>query len=423
MTLAITNGTIIDGRGGDPLVGTLLIEEEHIIALGRKDQVAIPREAIVIDAMGGSVIPGLIDCHVHFMLEYPDIMRGLITQPSLRLLQAIPRMRSTLEAGITTVRDAGGTPAGLKIAVEQGIVTGPRMQVAVSLISQTGGHGDGFFPCCVDIGLFGIRFYDVPDGVADGVEEVRKTTREILRAGADWIKLATTGGVLSASDAPTSSQLTIEEIATAVYEAAAQEKRCMAHAQGSQGIKNALLGGVASIEHGVYLNDELINLMLEKDVYLVPTLVAPLAVAEFAREHPDILPPMMAEKANGVIEAHKQSFRHAIEAGVKVAMGTDSGVSRHGENGRELLLMVENGMTPMQVIVASTGNAARLLHLDKYVGTLEVGKLADVVVVNGDLLGDIGKIVDQSNVKLVLKGGRAAKNTFEARVPMMVGGM
>src|SRR5437660_4113705 len=259
-------------------------------------------------------------------------------------------MRATLEAGITTVRDAGGTPAGLKIAVEQGIITGPRMQVAVSLISQTGGHGDGFFPCCVDIGLFGIRFYDVPYGVADGIEEVRKTTREILRAGADWIKLATTGGVLSVSDTPTSSQLTVEEIATAVYEAAAQEKRCMAHAQGSQGIKNALLGGVASIEHGVYLNDELIDLLIENNVYLVPTLVAPLDVAEFASEHPDILPPMMATKALDVIEAHQQSFRHAVEAGVNIAMGTDSGVGMHGENGGELALMVENGMTTMQAI-------------------------------------------------------------------------
>ncbi|SRR6266487_3985776 len=419
--LAITNGTIIDGRGSDPIIGTLLIEGERISALGRQNQVSIPRDATVIDAMGGSILPGLIDCHVHFMLEYPDIMRNLITQPSLRLLQAIPRMRATLEAGITTVRDAGGTPVGLKIAVERGIVAGPRMQVAVSVISQTGGHGDGFFPCCVDIGLFGIRFYDVPNGVVDGVEEVRKATREIMRAGADWIKLATTGGVLSTADAPTSSQLTVDEITTAVYEAAAQEKRCMAHAQGSQGIKNALLAGVASIEHGVYLNDELIELMLEKEVYLVPTLVAPLAVVEFAKEHPDILPPMMASKAIGVIEAHKQSFRQAVEAGVKVAMGTDSGVGKHGENGRELQLMVENGMTPMQAIMASTANAARLLHLDEFVGTLEVGKLADVIVVDGDVLGDISTIADPANVKLVLKGGRAAKNTQEVSVPMMVG--
>lgn len=420
MTLAITNGTIIDGRGGEPLIGTLVIEDERITNLGRQGQVAIPHHATVIDAMGGSILPGLIDCHVHFMLEYPDIMGGLITQPSLRLLQAIPRMRATLEAGITTVRDAAGSPAGLKIAVERGMVAGPRMQIAVSMISQTGGHGDGFYPCCVDIGFFGMRFYDVPSGVSDGIDEVRKATRKILRAGADWIKLATTGGVLSTSDAPTSSQLTVEEVATAVYEAAAQEKRCMAHAQGSQGIKNALLGGVASIEHGVYLNDELIDLMLKQDVYLVPTLLAPLAVVEFAKEHPDILPPMMAAKATGVIEAHRQSFRRAVEAGVKVAMGTDAGVGKHGENGRELVLMVENGMTPMQAIVASTANAARLLHLDQNVGTLEVGKLADVVIVDGDIVGDIRKIANPTNVKLVLKGGRAAKNTFDVRVPLIV---
>ncbi len=421
-SIAIMNGSIIDGRGGDPLTGmTLLIEGERIAAIGPRDQVHIPRDAIVIDAMGGSILPGLIDCHVHFLLEYPDVLRALITQPSLRLLQAIPRMRLTLEAGVTTIRDAGGSPAGLKIAVERGIVAGPRMQVAVSIITQTGGHADGFYPCCVDLGFFGLRLYDVPDGVADGVDEVRKAAREILRAGADWIKLATTGGVISTSDAPTSSQLTVEEIATAVYEAAAQEKRCMAHAQGSQGIKNALLGGVASIEHGVYLTDELIDLMLKRNVYLVPTLVAPQAVIEFGQEHPDILPPMMATKAIDVIEAHRQSFRRAVEAGVQVAMGTDSGVGKHGENGRELQLMVENGLTPLQAIVASTSNAARLLHLDGSLGTLEVGKLADVIVVDGDVLSDISRIVDPRNVKLVLKGGKAAKNTLGAGVPMIAG--
>src|SRR5712692_2021184 len=340
MTIAITNGTIIDGRGNDPLTGmTILIEDARITALGRSNSVTIPHGAQVIDARGGSILPGLIDTHVHFTMEYPDVLRGLLTPPSLRLFQAIPRMRATLEAGVTTVRDAAGSPAGLKIAVERGIIAGPRMQVAISLISQTGGHGDGFYPCCVDIGFFGTNYLDVPNGVADGIEEVRKAVREVLRAGADWIKLATTGGVLSTADTPTSSQLTLEEIATAVYEAAAQEKRCMAHAQGTQGIKNALLAGVASIEHGIYLTDELIDLMLEKDAYLVPTLVAPLAVIKFSQEHPELLPPVMAAKAQSVVEDHQRSFRRAVEAGVKVAMGTDSGVGRHGDNGQELVLM------------------------------------------------------------------------------------
>src|SRR5579884_2102220 len=421
MVIAITNGTLIDGRGGDPQTGmTIVIDGEHISALGRQGQVHIPREATVIDANGGSILPALIDTHVHFTMEYPDVLRGLLTPPSLRLLQTIPRMRATLEAGVTTVRDAAGSPAGLKMAVERGIVAGPRMQVAITLISQTGGYGDGFYPCCVDIGFFGGSFTDIPRGVADGIEEIRKTVREVLRAGADWIKLATTGGVLSTADAPTSSQLTVEEIATAVYEAAAQEKRCMAHAQGTQGIKNAILAGVASIEHGVYLTDELIDLMLDRDVWLVPTLVAPLAVVDFSREHPEILPPMMAAKAISVVKDHQQSFRKAVEAGVKIAMGTDSGVGKHGENGYELQLMVENGMTPMQAILASTARAAELLHLDKQLGTIEEGKLADIIVVSGNVLSDIKQIASADNVKLVLKGGKAAKNTLEAKVPVQL---
>ncbi|MEO8954275.1 MAG: amidohydrolase family protein [Ktedonobacteraceae bacterium] len=420
MTLAITNGTLIDGSSNEPRTGmTILIEDERITAISRDGQ--IPRGATVIDAMGGSILPGLIDTHVHFTMEYPDVLRGLLTPPSLRLLQAIPRMKATLEAGVTTVRDAAGSPAGLKIAVERGIIAGPRMQVAISLISQTGGHGDGYYPCCVDIGFFGGSFTDVPNGVADGVDEVRKAVREVLRAGADWIKLATTGGVLSTADAPTSSQLTLEEIETAVYEAAAQEKRCMAHAQGTQGIKNALLAGVVSIEHGIYLTDELIALMLQKDAYLVPTLIAPLAVVEFSQEHPDLLPPMMAEKAISVVETHRESFHKAVDAGVKIAMGTDSGVGRHGQNGKELQLMVENGMTPMQAIQASTIHAAQLLHLDDQLGTIAVGKLADIIIVAGDVLSDISKIADPANVKLVLKAGRAAKNALGTGVPALAG--
>ncbi len=209
--LAITNATIIDGTGSDPLEdGAILIDGGRISTIGRSGQVNIPRDATVIDARGANMLPGLIDTHVHFLVEYPDIPRLLVTPPSLRILEAIPRMRATLDAGITTVRDAVGTPAGVKMAVERGLVPGPRMQVAVTLISQTGGHGDGHYPCCIDLHFFGLQFPDLPNGVVDGVEEVRKATREILRAGADWIKLATTGGVLSTADSPRSSQLTVE---------------------------------------------------------------------------------------------------------------------------------------------------------------------------------------------------------------------
>ncbi len=410
MVLAITNGTCIDGTGQEAQTGvTVLVDGGLISAIGK--DVPIPDNATVIDATGKSVLPGLIDTHVHFITEYPDTLRDLLTPPTLAILLMLPRMRATLDAGVTTVRDAGGAPAGVKMAIERGIVTGPRMQVSISILSQTGGHGDSFYPCCTDLG-FGAKLYDVPNGVCDGIEEVRKTTREVLRAGADWIKLATTGGVLSTADATTSSQFTLEEIETAVYEAAAQEKRCMAHAQGTQGIKNALRAGVASIEHGIYLDNEAIDLMLELDAYLVPTLVAPLDVIAFSKDHPDLLPPMMAAKAYDVVETHQQSFRKAVEAGVKIAMGTDAGVGIHGGNGRELDLMVQHGMTPMQAIQASTLHAARLLHLDKVLGTLEQGKLADLIIVDGDVLDNIKRIADPANVQLVLKGGEPVKNTL-----------
>src|SRR5579872_4334077 len=172
MTFAISNGTIIDGSGADPRTGmTMIIEDERIVALGRNGQVRVPRGATLIDAQGGSILPGLIDTHVHFLIEYVNILRDLQIPPSLRLLEAIPRMKATLDAGITTVRDAGGSPAGLKMAVERGIVAGPRMQVAITLLSQTGGHGDSHFPSCVNVDMFG-PFADVPRGVVDGVDEM-----------------------------------------------------------------------------------------------------------------------------------------------------------------------------------------------------------------------------------------------------------
>ncbi len=247
---------------------------------------------------------------------------------------------------------------------------------------------------------------DVPYGVVDGLDQMRHKVREILRAGADWIKLCTSGGVLSPADSPQSAQFTVEEIAVAVYEAATQEKRCMAHAQSTRGIKNALEAGIASIEHGIYLDDEAIQMMLDRGVYLVPTLVAPQDVIELAEANPGKLPAYAVEKSRQVMATHRESFRRAVEAGVKVAMGTDSGVGPHGGNARELGLMVEHGgMSAMEAIVASTRSAAELLHLDHQLGTLTAGKLADLLLVDGDPLADIHVIEDANRLALILKGG------------------
>jgi imidazolonepropionase-like amidohydrolase len=352
-----------------------------------------------------ALLPGLIDCHVHLTGQWGyDLLRSLVTPPSLSLLYAVPNARATLEAGITTARDAGGTPAAVKLGIERGLFPGPRLLVAVSFLSQTGGHGDGYMPCCID--LHDNRPLDVPSGVVDGADQMRQRVREILRAGADWIKLCTSGGVLSPADSPDSAQFTVEEIAVAVYEAAAQDKRCMAHAQSNRGIKNALEAGIASIEHGIYLDDEAIEMMLARGVYLVPTLVAPQDVLELAAAKPGLLPAYAVEKSRAVMATHRESFRRAVQAGVKVAMGTDSGVGPHGGNARELALMVEHGgMTPMQAIVASSRSAAELLRRQESVGTIAAGMFADLLLVDGDPLADVSLLADRSRLALVMKGG------------------
>ena len=208
------------------------------------------------------------------------------------------------------------------------------MQVAITILSQTGGHGDKMMPsgCCLDVIV-----PDVPPSVVDGVEETRKRVREILRAGADWIKVCATGGVLSPTDLPSSSQFTIEEIAAAVAEGQAHGNiHVLAHAQGTQGIKNAIRAGCKSIEHGIWLDDEAIAMMKANDVYLVPTLVAPLQVLRRAEAHPGTMPEYAVQKSRAVIVDHQASFSRAVAAGVKIAMGTDSGVGPHGENAEEL---------------------------------------------------------------------------------------
>lgn len=407
--IAIRGATLIDGSGADPIPNAgVLIEDGRITQVGADREIDVPADAVVIDAEGRSLLPGLIDCHVHVMSHGFNIVRTLSTPPSLGILECIPNLMATLDAGVTTVRDAAGAPLGVKMAVERGIIPGPRMQISVTALSQTGGHGDPFTRSCI---CLHVDMPDVPPGVVDGVEPMRKRVREILRAGADWIKLCTTGGVLSQTDAPSASQFTVEEIEAAVYEARADgDKKCMAHAQGTQGIKNAILAGVKSIEHGIWLDDEAIQMMKDRDVYLVPTLAAPVQVIRQAERDPSSMPPWGVEKARQVVQDHMDSFRRAAAAGVKVAMGTDSGVGPHGENAEELALMVAGGMTPMESIIASTSRAAELLRMQNEIGTIAAGKQADLILVDGDPLADI--TVLQHGVSFVMKGGQVIKDVI-----------
>jgi imidazolonepropionase-like amidohydrolase len=250
--------------------------------------------------------------------------------------------------------------------------------------------------------------------VVDGIEGVRRASREVLRAGADQIKVHTSGGVMSPNDEPGATGFSPEEIAAIVYEARAAGKTVMAHAQATQGIKNAVLGGIHSIEHGIYLDEEVVEEMKRRGTFLVPTLVAPLWVVRRAEKDPASVPPYALRKAREVVEDHQASFRLAVERGVRIAMGTDTGVGPHGTNAEELALMVEGGMTPMQAIVATTRTAAECARLDTLTGTLEVGKRADVLAVEGDPLADIRVLQDQSKLQLIMRDGKAFKNLLQS---------
>lgn len=290
---------------------------------------------------------------------------------------------------------------GLKAALAGGVVRGPRVKLAVAVLSQTGGHGDAHLPSGVCSPMLASH-PGRPDGVADGPDAVRRTAREILRAGADQIKICSTGGVLSAGDDPRHSQFTPEEIAVVVAEAAAQGTYVMSHAQGTNGIKNALRGGVRSIEHGIYLDDEAIDLFLEKDAFLVPTLQAPMAVLA-AADAGTPMPPSVVEKARSVAEAHTASFRKAHEAGVKIAMGTDAGVGPHGENLQEIELMAAAGMGTGDALRAATSTAAELLS-EPTAGRVREGDTADVVLFEGDL-SRVGLSALRRRVREVWQGG------------------
>lgn len=399
MTVAVRASTLIDGTGREPVRGRFIVIEDGVIQRIVADA---PKGAEVVDTGDLTVLPGLIDCHVHLAASQWNVEQRLLTPPSLNVAMALVNARATLDAGFTTVRDAGLTTRGVKLAVERGLFPGPRMRIAVGALSQTGGHGDSQMPSGVDLWT---GDPERPNGVVDGVDNVRRATREMLRAGADVIKTMTSGGVMSPNDEPTATGFSPEEIAAIVYEAHAAGKTVMSHAQATQGIKNAVLAGIESIEHGIYLDEEVCAEMKKRGTYLVATLVAPLWVIRRGEKDPSSVPPYALRKAKEVVEAHRRSFRMAVESGVRIAMGTDTGVGPHGTNAEEIALMAENGLTPMQAIVATTKTAAECARVDTLVGTLEPGKRADLIGVRGDPLADVGLFKDPASIAFVMKDG------------------
>lgn len=406
----IRNGTLIDGTGAAPLTdAAVLVKDNHIQAVGKANSIRLPdAQTTEIDAKGGFILPGMIDTHVHVMLEGVNIVRDMMTPFSMRFYNSVTYLRNTINAGITSVRDAGGADAGTKQAVESGVIVGPRLQISISVLTTTGGHGDGWMLSGMEYDLF-MAYPGFPECRVDGVEDCRRKVREVLRAGADVIKICSTGGVLSPTDHPEFTQFSPEELEVIVREAAYRRGvKVMSHAQGAEGVKNAIRAGVHSIEHGIFLDEEAIELMLKHGTYLVPTLLAPLAVLEAGEKGG--MPEYGIRKSREVIEIHSDSISRAHKAGVRIAMGTDAGVMPHGTNLRELGLMNKIGMTPMQTIVSTTKTAAECLGWGDKVGTIEAGKLADIILLKTDPLKDIRSLENIDNIPLVMKDGKVVKD-------------
>jgi len=398
-------GRLLDVVSGKVLEKqVIIIEGEKIKSVGSESSIAIPSGASIIDLSDATVLPGLIDCHTHIVMQlerYDDRFRK---SPIDAAVTAHLYAKRTLEAGFTTCRDVGSgefIDVALKKAINEGKVVGPRLFVAGHGLSATGGHGDlsGYSPY--------LKF-DGFSGVVDGVDEIRKKIRWNIKFGADHIKFAATAGVLSEEESVGAPQFSFEEMKAIVDEAAMWGRKVAAHAHGAEGIKMAVKAGVASIEHGSLLDDEGIALMKQKGTYLVPTVIAGDAVEKFGKQYN--LPEKLMEKARMLNTKKRESYRKAIKAGVKIAFGTDAGVFPHGMNALEFKLLVDLGMTPMQAIQSATLIAAELLgHQDK-IGSVEAGKYADLVAVKGDPLKDITLL---ERVQYVMKGGVVYKDEMK----------
>lgn len=350
------------------------------------------------------VLPGLIDCHVHLTMQWDaGVRQRAVTEDApVQAVHGVANALKTLRAGFTTVRDVGSsgtTVFAVRDAINRGEIPGPRILASGAAISVTGGHGDPTNGFRAD--LWGME----SSGVADGVDGCRHAVREQIRRGADMIKLTATGGVLSASSAGLAQHFFDDELEAIVQTAHKMGRKVAAHAHGTDGINAALRAGVDSIEHGTYLDEDSIGLFKRSGAYLVPTLLAGATVAANA-ETPGYYLPMVARKAREVGPRMMDMFRKAQEGGVRIAFGTDTGVSPHGENAREFALMVKGGMTPSEAIISATIVAAELLGVKDQVGTLEPGKAADMICVAGDPTREITEL---ERVKGVVKGGAALK--------------
>jgi imidazolonepropionase-like amidohydrolase len=409
-TIVLKAARMFDGRNNALLKpGMVVVVDGKIVVAGTN--VAVPAGAEVVDLGDATLLPGFIDAHTHLTMMFSDDwnrrqLDELQKPIAERALDASVNARITLLAGFTTVRDVGSElylDAGLRNAIRRGVVPGPRMLVSVHAIGATGGHCDdsaGF-----RAGLFG-KETGPEEGVTNSPEEARYAVRLAHKYGATVIKTCATGGVLSPTDAVDTPQLTQEELNALVDEAHALRLKAAAHAHGAEGAKRAIRAGIDSIEHGSFLDDEALDLMVKHGTYLVPTLMAPQGLSE-QLQRGVYFPPAIREKAEAAIATIRDTFRKALAKGVKIGLGTDAAVYQHGRNAEEFHQMTDLGMKPIDALKAGTSADAELLGLADKIGTLETGKSADIVAVPGD---PVENIRQTEHVFFVMKEGVIYRN-------------
>lgn len=395
MLTVFKNITLLNGKEGQPISNSILaIENNQIVFAGNSQFWQDKPEQRTINLNGKWVIPGLIDCHIHMDLHgFSDTFQENLVDEKVRTLRAAKEMSDTLRAGFTTVRNVGtvnNIDFAVKAGIEAGYTVGPRIVTAGKIITMT---------------CSGTEYFDGMYRIADGVDECRKAAREQLKAGADMLKLMATGAVMNPGGVPGAPQLNVDEIKAVVEEGEKLGKHTAAHAHGTQGIFNAVTAGVRTVEHGTMATDEVLETMAKNNTFLIPTL----SLHDLFEAHADEVPSFMVEKSRAMQKPYIEIVKKAVRIGVHVAMGTDAGTNYnyHGKNAAEIIYLVEKEiMTPIQAITAATKTAAEAIQMDSEIGTLEVGKLADFIILKSNPLDDIKVLSKADEIESVYKNGQ-----------------
>ena len=424
-TIALKAARLFDGKS-NALVqnAVVIVQGDKIVDAG--SNLPIPSGAQMIDLGDATLAPGFMDAHTHLTADFSGNynerrLQQLDLNVSEHAIRATAFARATVEAGFTTVRDLGSrfvasrefVDVALRNSINKGVIVGPRMLVATKGIGATGGHFDptgGFRDF-----LFG-REPDYTDGIANGPDEIRKAVRFEVKNGADVIKAAVSGGVLSLADEVDTPQLTPAEMAALVDESHRLRKKVAVHCHGDQAAREAIEAGVDSIEHGSFMKPETLTMMKKKGAFLTPTLMA----SEWIMGKLDNYPPVLQAKAKAATAARSEMFRNAVKMGIKISFGTDAAVYPHGQNAKEFKLMVDLGMSAVDALKSATANDAELLGIGQKVGTLEKGKLADIIAMPGDPTSDITATERVTFVmkegKIIRQGPRTAQGTVKATI-------